>query len=565
MRTSFDADPLVRALRFLGLSRRPLVWSLLLGVGGALSALGLAALSAWLITRAWQQPPILFLSVAITAVRALGISRGVFRYLERLATHDLALQAMANARERVYRALAQGDPGYSVGLKRGALLSRTGDDIDEIGNALIRGVIPIVVGAITAVAAVVVMALVSLWAAMVLLVALVVSGAVAPWLAARGSARTIADSARATAESAEATITALWHAPELVIAGRRDAALAAAARADDDAIRAADRGLAWQAGAAAATPLAIGVSLLAACLIGIDLASGVPGSLAGVSSTSGQLTPMVFGVLILLPLSAFESTAPLTEAGIQLERSRQSAVRMLALVDGASRSGSGSTDSDAAVHRGPAMLRCTGLDWGWPGGPALGPVGGLTRDLAPGSRLVIAGPSGSGKSTLLMTLAGLLAPKSGSVQAVDDSLQDIELCSAVRYFAEEGHIFATSVRENLLVSRGDATTGELDDALAAVGLADWVRRLPDGLDTALSGGGESVSGGQRRRLLLARALINPAPVIVLDEPVEHLDRGDADSLLAAIVDPAGIFGPRRTVIVVTHYLPGGIDADLTIG
>ena len=184
------------------------------------------------------------LSVAITAVRALGISRGVFRYLERLATHDLALQAMANAREQVYRALAQGDPGYSVGLKRGALLSRTGDDIDEIGNALIRGVIPIVVGAITAVAAVVVMALVSLWAAMVLLVALVVSGAVAPWFAARGSARTIADSARATAESAEATITALWHAPELVIAGRRDAALAAAARADDDAIRAADRGLA---------------------------------------------------------------------------------------------------------------------------------------------------------------------------------------------------------------------------------------------------------------------------------------------------------------------------------
>ena len=95
---------------------------------------------------------------------------------------------------------------------------------------------------------------------------------------------------------------------------------------------------------------------------------------------------------------------------------------------------------------------------------------------------------------------------------------------------------------------------------------DWVRRLPDGLDAALSGGGESVSGGQRRRLIArARALINPAPVIVLDEPVEH-DRGDADSLLAAIVDPAGIFGPRRTaVIVVTHYLPGGIDADLTIG
>ena len=84
-------DPLIRALGFLGLRRRPALTALALGVGGSLSALFLAALSAWLITRAWQMPPVLYLSVAITAVRALGISRGVFRYLERLATHDLAL------------------------------------------------------------------------------------------------------------------------------------------------------------------------------------------------------------------------------------------------------------------------------------------------------------------------------------------------------------------------------------------------------------------------------------------------------------------------------------------
>ena len=96
-------DPLIRALGFLGLRRRPALTALALGVGGSLSALFLAALSAWLITRAWQMPPVLYLSVAITAVRARGISRGVFRYLERLATHDLALQAMATARQRVYR------------------------------------------------------------------------------------------------------------------------------------------------------------------------------------------------------------------------------------------------------------------------------------------------------------------------------------------------------------------------------------------------------------------------------------------------------------------------------
>ncbi|MDY6811316.1 MAG: thiol reductant ABC exporter subunit CydC, partial [Actinomycetota bacterium] len=180
------AAPLRRAFAFLGLRGRPLVKSILLGVGGALSALGLAALSAWLITRAWQMPPVLYLSVAITAVRALGISRGVFRYLERLATHDLALGAMATARERVYRTLAAGSPAYSVSLRRAELLGRTGDDIDEIGNALIRGVIPIAVGAVTSVAAVVIMALVSWWAAAVLAVALIVSGLLAPPSPARG-------------------------------------------------------------------------------------------------------------------------------------------------------------------------------------------------------------------------------------------------------------------------------------------------------------------------------------------------------------------------------------------
>ena len=231
-----SGDPLIRALGFLGLRGRPVLRSLLLGVGGALSALGLAALSAWLITRAWQMPPVLYLSVAITAVRALGISRGLFRYLERLATHDLALGAMASARTRVYVALASGSPAYSVTLRRGDLLTRTGDDIDEIGNALIRGLIPIGVGLTTSVAAVIIMALVSPWAALVLAVALLVSGVLAPWLAARGSARSIADAAAATTRSAEATTTALWHASELVVARRRDAVLAAASTADREAL-----------------------------------------------------------------------------------------------------------------------------------------------------------------------------------------------------------------------------------------------------------------------------------------------------------------------------------------
>ncbi len=559
--TGRHRDPLLRALGFLGLRTRPVLWSLMLGVAGALSALGLAALSAWLITRAWQMPPVLYLSVAITAVRALGISRGLFRYLERLATHDLALGAMATARERLYVALASGSPAYSVTLRRGDLLTRTGDDVDEIGNALIRAFIPIGVGLTTSAAAVAIMALVSGWAALVLAIALIVSGVIAPWLAARGSDRALGDAARANTAVAEATTTALWHAPELVVSRRRRSVLATARQADAEAIRAADRGERIEALAAAATPLSLGASLIAACLIGIGLASGVSGSLAGVSSTTGLLTPMVLGVLILLPLSSFESTAPLTEAGIQLERSRQSAARVMALVDGARRIGEDSAVGDAAiddvaVHAAPATLRLDALRWGWSDAAVLGPEAGVTATLTPGARMAVVGPSGIGKSTLLLTMAGLLDARGGLVTAADEAGQQLTIRSATCYFAEEAHIFSTSLEENLRVARGDVTVEEMHAALAEVGLADWVAELPDGLGTELTGGAESLSGGQRRRLLLARALLHRAPIVLLDEPTEHLDAADAERLLARILDPSsGMFAPDRTVVVVTHQLP----------
>ena len=553
-------DPLIRALGFLGLRRRPALTALALGVGGSLSALFLAALSAWLITRAWQMPPVLYLSVAITAVRALGISRGVFRYLERLATHDLALQAMATARQRVYTALASGAPGYSVTLRRSELLNRTGDDVDEIGNALIRGLIPIGIGATTSLAAVVVMALVSVPAAVVLALALAVSGGVAPWLAARGGARSIRDGAQAASEATEADTTALWHAPELVVARRRHRVLSAAAAADRRHLDATDRGIRWQASAAAATPLALGASLIAACVIAVELASATSGSLAGVSSGAG-LTPMILGVLVLLPLSAFESTAPLTEAGLQIERSRQSAARLMALVDGAHADGT-VDETDADVYRSPVRLTTTGLRWGHRDREILGPAAGVDLDLRPGSRLVVTGPSGAGKSTLLLTLAGLLPPMAGDVEAVDVGDGSIVgLRSAGCYFAEEAHIFSTSVRENLRVARGDITDEEIDAALAAAGLQRWAAALPDGLDTVLTGGADAMSGGQRRRLLLARALLHPAPVVLLDEPTEHLDEADSDELLRRLLGiERDLFGPDRIVVVVTHQPPADTGA-----
>ncbi|MFW0789123.1 thiol reductant ABC exporter subunit CydC [Gordonia sp. CPCC 205333] len=541
-----------RIFGYLGVKPRPVLAALLLGVGGSLSALGLAALSAWLITRAWQMPPILYLSVAITAVRALGISRGVFRYLERLATHDLALRAMSSARSRVFIALAAGRPSYSVRLGRGDLLTRTGADIDDVGNALIRGAIPIGIAVVTDIAAIVIMAVVSVPAAIVLAGALLVSGVAAPVLAARGASDVVESGARARAELAESVTLALWHADELAVARRRPQVLTAVAESERAARTAADRGMRLQSLGSAAMPLAVGVSLIAACVIGIGLA-GDP-----------TLTPMTLGVLILLPLSAFESTAPLTEAGLQLERSGQAASRVLTLIDDAGSTGLAAKDvddfanaDDVAVDDRPTTLTCRDLWWGWSAsaGDALNLV------VEPGERVAVVGRSGVGKTALLLTLAGLLNPRGGSV-TVDGRG---EVASSTCYFADDAHIFSTSVAENLRVACGDATDGEIVAALASVGLAGWVDGLPEGVDTVLSGGAAALSGGQRRRLLLARALLHRAPVVLLDEPTEHLDPVDADAVLRDIFSRDGsLFDSGRSVVVVTHQLPNGHGADRII-
>jgi len=515
---------------------------LALGILGAGSALALAALSAWLITRAWQMPPVLYLSVAVTSVRALGISRGLFRYLERLATHDLAFDAMSTARSRLYLALAGGPAGYSVGLRRGELLSRTGTDVDEIGNALIRAIIPIGVSIVVSGAAVAIMAIVSLWAALVLAIALLVSGVLAPWLAARGARSATRAEATARTRNAGAIMTLLDHAAELAVAGRRQTLLDEARSAEADAVDAGDRGARQGAWAGAAVPLAVGVSVLAAALIGIGLAEGA--------------SPMALGVLILLPLSAFESTGPMTEAALQLQKSRNSARRIMAMIDRAedfaqpAPTATTGTDPDALVARG--------LRWGWPGGEVFGGEHGLDLRIERGSRIAIVGPSGCGKSSLLLTLAGLLAPVAGTVTRLADN--------PVRYFAEDGHIFTTSVRENLLVSRGDATDAQIIDAINRVGLGDWVAGLPQGVDTPLDAGADSVSGGQRRRLLLARALINESPILLLDEPGENLDRADSDRLQSELLDAstAALVDPDRAVVVVTHRLPARHHADLVL-
>jgi ATP-binding cassette subfamily C protein CydC len=533
------SDPLLAAASLLRPRLPRMLAAVALGVLSLGSALALAGVSAWLITRAWQMPPVLDLSVAVVAVRTFAISRGVLHYCERLATHDTALRAAGTARAQIYHRLARG-PAAAVRLHSGELVARVGADVDELANVLVRAVVPISVAAVLALAATAVVAAISLPAAAVLAVCLLIAGYVAPRIAGRAAATQEEVARQHHSDRDTSAMIALEHAPELRVAGALPGVIADSQRrqrAWADALDAAAR----PAAIAEAMPsAAIGASVLGAVVAGIGLAHTV--------------APTTLAVLMLLPLSAFEATTSLPAAAVQLTRSRIAARRLLDLAP-PDRPKEPGEPAPVGTGRISADVRSGHADSAQPNR--------VEVDLPPGARLAVTGASGSGKTTLLMTLAGLMPPLEGRVLLDGTEVgrfDEDELHRAVSFFAEDAHVFATTVRDNLLVARGDCHDDELTAALGAVGLGGWLAGLPEGLSTVLTGGAQALSAGQRRRLLLARAVVSPARIVLLDEPTEHLDATDTERILRDLLSPnAGLMSAEQTVMVATHHLPNGID------
>lgn len=555
LRNRLAGDPLWRAVRLLDVNPRRAALAVLLGVAALGSAVALAAVSAWLITRAAQMPPVLELSVATVAVRAFGIGRGLFRYLERLVSHDVALRGMSRLRTTLYRRLAEGRAEATLGLRRGDLLARVGADVDAVGDVVVRGLLPAAVAAVLGLGTVVAMGLLLPAAGLTLAVCLLLAGVVAPWLAQRAARTTEQRAATARAEMAATALGLLEDAGPLAVQGRTGAELSRLRAADSDLAAATDSGAGPAALAAALGTLAVGLAVVAALLVGVP------------AVTAGTLAPVELAVVVLTPLAAFEATSVLPAAAIQVHRSRAAAQRLVALLDDAAQpdpaaDGAGAAPAPVAASprsaspaAGGPHLAARGLAVGWPGREPV--VTGLDLDLAPGRSVAVVGPSGVGKTTLLLTLAGMLPVRGGELlldgvplAAVDPALR----LSRLALTTEDAHVFETTVLENLRVARGDATAQDAVAALERAGLGDWLAGLPDGVDTALGPDARSVSGGERRRLLLARSLLATAPLLLVDEPAEHLDPVTADRLVGDLLGTPRTAGGGRGVLVVTHRL-----------
>ncbi|WP_345037986.1 thiol reductant ABC exporter subunit CydD [Streptomyces sannanensis] len=520
--------------------RGRLALALLLGSLALGSAVGLMGTSGWLISRASEQPPVLYLMVAVTATRAFGIGRSVFRYAERLVSHDAVLRTLAELRATVYRRLERIAPAGLRKARRGDLLSRLVADVDALQDYWLRWLLPVGVAAIVGTGAVVFTGWLLPEAGAALAAGLLVAGAVVPLVS--GACARKADRQLAPARGALAVrvVDLLTGTGELTVAGALKGRTDQARKADRELTRIASR-------AAAATGLGAGLSALACGLTVVATA------LAGVQAMrDGRLDGVALAVVVLIPLAAFEAVAGLPLAVQYRHRVRRSAERVHEVLDAPAPVQEPKVPATSPASAFPLEVR--GLTARYTGQDR-DALTGLDLTLTPGRRIAVVGPSGSGKTTLAQVLLRFLDAHDGTYTIGGTDAYALHGDTVRRFVglcAQDAHIFDSSVRENLRLARTSATDAELCDALARARLLEWVESLPDGLDTLVGEHGARLSGGQRQRLAVARALLADFPVLVLDEPAEHLDVATADALTADLL--AATEG--RTTVLITHRMAG---------
>ncbi len=532
-----------RTLGVARVARGRLAHASLLGAGAIGASIALMGTSAWLISRAALHPSEASLTLAIVGVQVFGLSRGFLRYGERLVGHDAALRVLADLRVRVYGRLEAIAPAGLPLFRRGDLVSRVVDDVDSLQDVVLRVIQPFAVACLVGAGTVAVMWMLLPGAGAVLLVALVVAATVVPWLTSRLASREESKQASARGELGAAVADLIEGAPELTVMGGAGEQVKRIIAADHDLRATARQG-------ANTTGIGLGLTTAAA-----GLASWCALALGVHATHAGHLDGALLAVLALVPLAAFELVAPLPAATQALQRSRLAAGRVFAAADARTPVEEPETPRPLpGAMSGPHTLRLRSAWAGYPGTDR-SVLRGVDLDLAPGRRVALVGPSGAGKSTLADVLVRFLPVDSGEATLSGVPLYRLssdDVRRVVGLVEQTPHLFATSLAENLRVGRRSAGDDELLDVLVRVGLGDWLAGLPSGLATRVGPAGRQLSGGQRQRVAVARALLADFSILILDEPVEHLDPAAADALTADLL----ALTEGRSTLLITHRLAG---------
>ncbi len=518
--------------------RRELALAALLGAIASASAIALLGTAGWLISRAAEMPPVLTLTVAAVMVRFLALSRALFRYGERLVGHDAAFRGLTALRVRVYTSLERLAPTGLKAFSRGDLLARLVTDVDAALDLPLRVLLPWAQAVLVTVATAAFVAWLLPPAGIALAVLGLVALALTPWLTARVARHADERMAPAKGELAGAVVRALDATPEITAFGAADSVTGRIRALDDTVTRLNSR---------ESFALGLGGSLgilLQGAAVAAALALAVP------AVVDGRLEPVWLAVVAFLPLALFDVLAGLPASALAYQRLRGSALRIRDVE---------SAEAPVPLSAAPRDLpeSFTGLELAdvsahWPDGPAA--IEGIDLHLTPGQRIAIVGPSGSGKSTLASVLLGFL-PYSGSARLSGVELRDVagdELRHQVVLLAQQAHIFDTTIADNVRIADPEATDDDVALALHRARLDEWVETLPQGVRTTVGSFGVAASGGERQRIALARVLLSGRPLVILDEPTEHLDGPTADALAETIETALR----DATVVTITHRLVG---------
>jgi ATP-binding cassette subfamily C protein CydCD len=540
--TNYQPQILPRLLKFLNGNWHRVALSVLIGSATIGSSVALMGTSAWLISTAALHPSVAELGVAVVGVRFFGIARGIFRYLERLVSHDVTFRLLSRLRAWFYEKLEPLAPARLMEFRAGDLLSRIIGDVETLENFYVRVVSPpltaIIIGLFTSIF----LASFHPPLAPVFLIFFISLGLVLPILSQILS--------RPSAEKVIALRAEISSSLVDNIQGMAD--LLAYNRANEREAQISKSGLSYgnaQRQMARVTGIHSSLSTL---LTNLGMWSILFLCIPQVSS--GDLPGPMLASLALLTFASFEAVTPLPLAAQMWNASREAAKRLFEVVDTEPViSEQLSVISDQAKTTN-YQLRFTNLSFTYPNqsSPALQYV---TFNLQPLTSTAIVGPSGAGKSTLANLLLRFWDYEAGEIALGGEALKSLnqdEVRAKIGLVSQNTYFFNTSIFENLRFARRKVTREEIEAAAKSAQIHDFILSLPKEYGTLIGEQGLRLSGGERQRLAIARTLIKDAPILILDEPTANLDALTEKQILETLF---GVMR-RKTSVLITHRLIG---------